>query len=795
MTNLLIVESPAKCSKIQGFLGPGWRVIATMGHIRALEESVDAVGIDRDFEARYAFLKDKSKAIQQIRECAKGATVYLASDDDREGEAISYSVAVLLKLDVATTPRIVFHEITKDAITAALRAPRRIDMNRVNAQQARSILDMMVGFTISPLLWKFVGQGLSAGRCQTPALRLVADKEAEIKDFKVETSWSVKAQWIGKEKGACAFEAALVDALEDEESATNFMENISTETDGRVVRATTRPTTENAPKPLITSTLQQEASALYGSQPKNTMRIAQKLYEAGHITYMRTDHPVLSEEARRAAEGYAKTTYGEAFVSTTAPEQPKTKKKTDAAAAAQEAHEAIRPTHIELTELPENEDWSAPERKVYRLIWNRTIQSVMAPCRGETREVFLVATGDPGEFEWIAVWKRVIFQGWKRVGQALAVLDEEEEEAGAAPAGSWTQSQSLTEGTLVRWMSMIAAPKETKASARYTEATLVRELEKRGIGRPSTFASLIGTILDKEYVEKRDTPARDVLIRSLTIVPNQWPPTVVETPKKVGAEKQKLAPTPLGLSALEFCTREFDKLFAYTFTREMETRLDRISEGAEPWKGICRDTWASYRENYETLKARTGTQTTSARQVVFANGIKAVQSKKGPLLLIEGPDKDDTVFYGWPEGIAFSAITEDIAKAHVDAQKALKEKKVLGTFEGNPITLQGGPYGQYVTCGGSNVPWVAGDTVETIIEKLRAKGQSVLHTLGPFEFRRGQYGVYMFKKDITQRKFVGVPSGVDPKALTVEAAIKIYQTGLQQKAKSATYAAGRQKKT
>jgi topoisomerase IA-like protein len=181
--------------------------------------------------------------------------------------------------------------------------------------------------------------------------------------------------------------------------------------------------------------------------------------------------------------------------------------------------------------------------------------------------------------------------------------------------------------------------------------------------------------------------------------------------------------------------------------------------------------------------------------VVFANGIKAVQSKKGPLLLIEGPDKDDTVFYGWPEGIAFSAITEDIAKAHVDAQKALKEKKVLGTFEGNPITLQGGPYGQYATCGGSNVPWVAGDTVETIIEKLRAKVQSVLHTLGPFEFRRGQYGVYMFKKDIAQRKFVGVPSGVDPKALTVEAAIKIYQTGLQQKAKSATYAAGRQKKT
>ena len=793
MANLLIVESPAKCSKIQGFLGAGWKVIATMGHIRALEESVDAIGIDRDFEARYAFIKEKSKAIQQIRDCAKGASVFLASDDDREGEAISYSVAVLLKLDVATTPRIVFHEITKDAITAALRSPRRIDMNRVNAQQARSILDMMVGFTISPLLWKFVGQGLSAGRCQTPALRLVADREADIKGFKVETSWTVKGQW--KTGAQAPFEAALVEALEDEESAMNFMENISTETDGIVKSATTRPTTESAPSPLITSTLQQEASALYGSQPKNTMRIAQKLYEAGYITYMRTDHPVLSEEARKAAEAYAKTTYGDTYVAAVVAAPPK-KKKTDAAAAAaaQEAHEAIRPTHIETTDLPDSEDWSAPERKVYKLIWNRTIQSVMAPCRGETRDVIIVATGDPGEFEWLATWKRVVFQGWKRVGQALAVLDDEEEVVGAAPIGAWSQAQAIVEGTAVNWTTLSAGPKETKAAGRYTEATLVRELERRGIGRPSTFASLIGTILDKEYVEKRDTPAREVQVKTLTLTPGSWPPTVISTAKKVGAEKQKLGPTALGLSALEFCLKEFADLFAYTFTREMETRLDRVAEGAEPWKGICRDTWASYKDTYETLKSRTGTQTASARQVVFANGIKAVQSKKGPLLLIEGTDKDSTAFYGWPDGIAFSAITEASATAHVEAQKKLKESRVIGEYLGNPMTLLAGPFGQYVSCNKVSVPWTAEDTAATIIEKFKAKGEATLHSLGPFEFRRGQYGIYMFKKDVAQRKFVGVPSGVDPKALTVEAAIRIYQTGLQQKAKGAAYKGGRQQK-
>jgi DNA topoisomerase-1 len=299
MTSVLIVESPAKCSKIQGFLGPGWKVVATMGHIRALDDTLDAVGLDRDFEASYVFLKEKARAIQQIKDAAKGASVFLASDDDREGEAISYSVAVLLGLDVTTTPRVVFHEITKEAITNALRAPRRIAMDRVNAQQARAILDKMVGYTISPLLWKFVGQGLSAGRCQTPALRLVVEREDAIGSFQSETTWSIKGGW--KTKAAVDFSAALAAALEDEESALNYMENVNDDPNGVVKEAITRPTTAAAPKPLITSTLQQEASALYGSQPKNTMRIAQKLYEAGHITYMRTDRAVMCDEAIQEA--------------------------------------------------------------------------------------------------------------------------------------------------------------------------------------------------------------------------------------------------------------------------------------------------------------------------------------------------------------------------------------------------------------------------------------------------------------------------------------------------------------
>ena len=272
--SLCIVESPAKCGKIQGFLGPGWKVVATMGHIRALEETVDAVGIDRDFQPRYTFIKEKGKAMSGIKEAAKSAhTIFLAADDDREGEAIAYSVAVLLNLDPAKTPRAVFHEITKEAVTKAVANPRRLDMNRVDAQQARAVLDMMVGFTISPILWKCVGPALSAGRCQTPALRLLVDREREITTFSAQTSWRISGDWTATAAGL-TFPASLYDELEDEESAMNFLENIHADTRGEVLSTKTAPRTAAPPKPLITSTLQQEASAIFSYQPKSTMKSA-----------------------------------------------------------------------------------------------------------------------------------------------------------------------------------------------------------------------------------------------------------------------------------------------------------------------------------------------------------------------------------------------------------------------------------------------------------------------------------------------------------------------------------------
>jgi DNA topoisomerase-1 len=773
MTSLLIVESPAKCSKIQGFLGPGWKVIATMGHIRSLEETLDAIGIERDFEPRYAFLKTKSKAIDMIKESAKNATkIFLASDDDREGEMISYSVATLLKLPL-NTARIVFREITKEAITSAIKTPRTIDMNRVNAQQARAILDMLIGFTISPLLWKSIGNGLSAGRCQTPALRLTVEREKEVKSFTVNTVWNIKGTWSKDSP----FEAMLTDSLEDETSATNYMENLSNELTAHVSSSVVKGFTETAPSPLITSTLQQEASALYKSNPKATMQSAQRLYEQGYITYMRTDNPNLSEGAKQEAIDYVTATYGIEYVGASL-----SKKKV--VEGAQEAHEAIRPTHMEANRLPEDEDWSSMDRKIYSLIWNRTIQSIMASSKGEVRTVIFKADGDPCEFDWKAVWRRVNFMGWRTVSQQIANLDEEEPEP---TLDTWAVGEKLTVGSEITWSSITAAPKDSRAPPRYTEATLVRDLEKRGIGRPSTFAALIGTIVDKTYVEIRDTPPHEIQVKTLSILPNAESVTVLTTSKKVGGEKQKLVPTELGTRVLEFCINEFTNLFAYEFTKKMETRLDMICDGKEEWKRLCHDTWNSYKESYERLKdAKSNTDMQSTRKRTFTNGITAVQSKKGPVLLIEM--NGSAIFYGWPEGVTFKNITEEIATRHVDQAKKEKDNSNLGMYEGFPITRASGPFGTYVAWSTVKIPWVETDTLDMIYEKLKTKNESVLHSLGSFEFRKGPYGVYMFKKDVTKnRKFVGIPTGVDPKALTLEAATRIYQTGIQQKAKQAAY--------
>jgi DNA topoisomerase-1 len=801
---LIIVESPAKCSKIQGFLGPGNKVIASMGHIRGLVPDLESVGIQKNFEPIYEFSKEKAKAIAQLRECAKEAdTIVLCADDDREGEAIAYSVAVLLKLNPLTNPRAAFREITKDAVCNAIMRPRTIDMNRVNSQQARAMLDMMVGFTISPLLWKHIGGGtaLSAGRCQTPALRLVCEREQGIQAFKSESSWVlsgsfvVKGQITGKNS---TWPATMLEELGDSESALNYMENHSTEASGKVRSALTKPWTESPPQALMTSTLQQQTSNLYSCNPKNTMRIAQKLYEAGHITYMRTDQTSMSEEAVLQAKKTVEARWGKQYLGELKT-QVKAKKKDASASgqpAAQEAHEAIRPTHFENSQLPASEDWSPLDKKIYHLIWLRAIQSIMAQAKGEGRTVVFDLDGDDNEFPWEAKWKRTLFQGWKiadeKEAQIKAAEDKDEEDVQESAEASWKLAEGIKESQGVSWKMLNAKPKESKPQGRYTEATLVRDLEKRGIGRPSTFASLIATIVDKAYVEIKDMPASVENSKTYTLTSlNQWPPTEEVFQLKKGGEKSRIMPTPLGTSILDFAIKNFPDLFAFDFTASMEGRLDKIAEGGEPWKKVLEDTWKSYKDRYEGLKGSRATQgtMTNSRRKEFSDGLVAVMSGKGPLLLREDPggNKDKTIFYGWPLGKQLQSLTEEEAKAFVENIGKQRAGSELGEFNGHPIVKKKGPYGHYAECNGVRVNCTEEMPVEEIITKLEAKGQETpVRTLGPFQIRTGQYGPYLMKTDTPKGKkpvCVSIPKGTDVENLTAQQAGEIFEEGAKAKGK------------
>jgi DNA topoisomerase I len=794
MSQLVIVESPAKCGKIQGFLGFGWKVIASLGHIRHLKEDLESVGLTKDFEPTWEWMKEKSRAIQQLKDAAKEAqTIYLASDDDREGELIAYSVCLLLKLNPVTTPRAVFHEITKTAVLSAIETPRRLDMNKVNAAQARAMMDMMVGFTMSPLLWKSVGPALSAGRCQTPALRLVADREETIKQFQTTNSWKLHGQW--SVKGAKqTWEAALVDELEDQASAENFLDLCHAEPGGVVLKAETKPWTENPPVPLITSTLQQKASSLFRCGPKETMSIAQKLYEAGHITYMRTDKAVLSEEAIQQAQTCVTNLYGAEYTNGGSSQTKKGKsiKKTaqQEGAKAQEAHEAIRPTHFELQELPEQESWSQRDRKIYGLIWRMAIQSVMAQARGDQRTVTFVADGEPsGDFPWRATWRRTTFLGWKKA--ATKETMDSDTETTPTEETDWALAQTITPGTRLTWKSLTADPHDTRPPQRFTEATLIRELEQKGIGRPSTFASLISTILDKKYVDIQSFEGRAITVPTLHLTSHgQWPPETINAERKVGGEKDRLTITPLGLSVLDFLLKHFDDLFLYDFTARMETRLDRIAEGQEPWKQVLQDTWELYKDRYTDLKSQkqVTTKVPGERRREFEHGIVGVLGKKGPLLLKESPDgdKDKTVFYGWPDGIGFQDVTEEQVTEFIKSVTKEKEGVRLGEWEGYPIVRKQGKFGSYVEWNGKRVSCAETDTMEAVVEKLQGAEKSSGTRVGQFEIRKGPYGLYMFKWATTgpARKFVGVPESLTLETVKEEDLHTIFQAGLAQKGRS-----------
>jgi DNA topoisomerase-1 len=754
-----------------------------MGHIRALEEGLDAIGTERDFEPRYSFQKEKAKAIAAIKDVAKKHTeIILAADDDREGEAIAYSVCVLLKLDPLKNKRAVFHEITKPAVLAAIQNPRLIDMNKVNSQQSRAVLDMLIGYSISPLLWNHVSHGLSAGRCQTPALRLVAERELEATNFSSTCSWLVDGQWS---KGSHNFESCLTDELQDMDSAETYLEMRKDDLGATVLSTVIRQTTENAPKPLITSSLQQQASSLLHIGPKDTMKIAQRLYEAGHITYMRTDKAVLGEEAIKEGSAWILENHGKEYLA-----HEKKNVSTATTANAQEAHEAIRPTHFETKDLPDGEDWSARDRKLYRIIWTRALQSLMSPKKGEKCIVEFRANKDDTDWTWRSTWLRTIFEGWRILN--WKDIDEDKDEKDALE-DEWLAATKIKKGDKLQWLNLKAAPHFTKAPGRFTEATLIKELEDNGIGRPSTFASLISTILDKTYVEKKSFEAKTTTVDILTLEKGK---NIAKASKEIkqGGEKDRLVPTALGKSVLTYLLANFQDLFAYKFTAEMESRLDKIAEGQEPWKKVVKDTWLSYKSRYEAQLAikKTSDEKSSQFRKELGESIVAIVIKKGPLLLKESDDKDKTktIFYGWPTAAKFEDMTLEKANAFIATAEKTKVGEVLGTLDDKELIKKKGPYGFYVECDGKRVSCKEEATFEEVKELLEKQAENPSKRIGQFEIKKGPYGLYMYKWNNPKKEFVSVSAGTNIDELTEGGCIALFQFGLQQKAKSKAYGSG-----
>jgi DNA topoisomerase I len=726
-----------------------------------------------------------------LKKAAKGNEVILATDDDREGEGIAWHVAILLKLNPATTPRIVFHEITKTAITTAITTPRHLDMNKVNAQQARAMLDLLVGFTISKVLWNRVAPKLSAGRCQTPALRLVVERDHQVDTHTAEASWRLAGQFKHP-TGSETLPGEATQPCSNHQDALNSLKTVHTNTDAVIQTVKESISISQPPKPLITSTLQQEASSLHGLNPKTTMQAAQKLYEAGLITYMRTDNPMLSQEAAIAIRTYVQTQHGTEYLGpegahtildtkpADAPKAKKTAHATPKPADAQAAHEAIRPTHPE-DKTPAIDDQI--QQSVYHLIWKRATQSQMAPALTDVRKATLTLKADPTK-QWTLEQTKVHFLGWK-------ILEKQNAELQAAEKNAWILwATKLVQGALLHWTTLHANEVFTKPKGRYTEASLISELEKKGIGRPSTFANLVGTILDRGYVEKTNTDGQSQTTHHLQLRPNQWPPKETTENHKVGAEKNKLQATALGKSVSAFLAKEYTDLFNYEFTAQMEQALDAVAKAERPWKSVLQTTWDTYKDRYQAMTTGDQAANQAAKQRQLAPNIKVILSRKGPLFVKDPPtDGEKATFAPLPPTTTFETATlADATQAFLDAVDAAKGE-LLGNLGEHDIRKKKGPYGLYIECQGIRIPY-KGETLEQLQEKLQAKitfnqtETAFQRQVGDYTIRKGPYGLYLYKHALQKKQFVKFPKTEDEaKTITATAVAALYSAGLASKRK------------
>ena len=759
--NLVIVESPAKAKTIEKFLksdtGNVYKVLSSYGHIRDLKQKVFSIDVDNNFAPIYEVPKEKEKLVAELKKAVKAAdTVWLASDEDREGEAISWHLAEVLKLNPEKTKRIVFHEITKTAILRAIENPRKINIDLVNAQQARRVLDRIVGFELSPILWRKIKPALSAGRVQSVAVRLIVEREREVHSFVSEASYKVTASF--KVNKNAEVRADLGKRFKTKEEATAFLKScIGAEF--TIEDITTRPIKKSPAPPFTTSTLQQEAARKLGYTVAQTMVLAQRLYESGQITYMRTDSVNLSTLALTTSREVVKKMMGERYV--------KTRNFTTKTKGAQEAHEAIRPTYM----VNHNIEAPAAEKRLYELIWKRTLASQMADAELEKTTVTIGINGSEEKF--IAQGEVITFDGFLKVYNE-SHDDETEQEEGESLLPAMTVGQTLS------YENIKATERFTQCPARYTEASLVRKLEELGIGRPSTYAPTISTIQNREYVEKGNKEGTE---RTYTILDlKNGKIKEAQKTEVTGNEKNKLFPTDTGIVVNDFLLEYFPQIMDFNFTASVEKEFDEVAEGAVQWTDMMERFYKHFHPLVEqTLATKTahkvgermlGNDPKSGKPVSVKIG------RFGPIVQI-GSNEDD-------EKPKFARINKEHSIETITLEEALelfKLPRTLGDYEGKTVTVGTGRFGPYVRHDNMfvSIPKTMGPmevTLEEAIKMVNAKKEAAQKKIirkfddePDLQVLNGRFGPYISYKKENYK----IPSDIDPATLNKEGCFKVME--------------------
>jgi DNA topoisomerase-1 len=721
--NLVIVESPAKAKTIEKFLGKNYTVASSFGHIADLPTKELGVDTDGDFKPTYIVNKDKKDVVNKLKKLAKGAEmVWLASDEDREGEAIAWHLAEELNLHKDRTKRIVFHEITKSAILKAIENPRSINYDLVNAQQARRVLDRLVGYELSPILWRKVKGGLSAGRVQSVSVRLIVEREREIQDFVAEASFRIDAEFINEE--GKSFKAKLPRNFETKEEAEKFLQQ-NIKANFKVADLSTKPAKKSPAPPFTTSTLQQEASRkLYFSVSK-TMTMAQRLYEAGHITYMRTDSVNLSNEARKGAKQEILKAYGEKYSKA---RQFKGKSK-----GAQEAHEAIRPTNFNSHTVKAERD----EVRLYELIWKRAIASQMSDAELERTNVKIDV--DKHDKPFTANGEVLIFDGFLKV--YLEGSDEEDEEQeGMLPA--------LRVNEKLQNNYITATERYTRSPYRYTEASLVKKLEELGIGRPSTYAPTISTIQNRNYVEKGTIEGAERNYSQLVLKKDKY--SEKQLTETVGSDKGKLVPTAVGMVVNDFLVNHFSNILDYNFTAKVEQSFDDIAEGNEEWTTMMRNFYSEFHP--QVLDVAKNAEREVGERILgedpdTGKPVSVRLGKFGPMVQIGSVEDDEKPrFAGLMPDQSLDSITYE------EAMDLFQLPKEIGEYEGEPVEVNNGRFGPYVKYAGKFVSLDKGEdpmsvdmdrALELIEAKEKADAPIHIYEDKPVQKGVGRFGPFL----------------------------------------------------